>query len=143
MSSLPWFIPLLWPEANVIATVNIASRDGKGTHDTYQMPSLPVAHPTCGIKEHLTACVAGTRSFLMALFFVYVVHGGTDPLTGYPAFGRAKTLDWSWTIPLFVRNILGTWLIAGGWDWYVKFLLWLLDTVDGTKIALHSRISNL
>ena len=64
-------------------------------------------------------CAAG-RSFAMAYLCVYIIHGGEDGY-GYPAFGAAKTLEFEWMWPLLVRNLAATWLIAGGWDWFLYF----------------------
>ena len=39
----------------------------------------------------------------------------------YPAFGPAETWSWTWIWPILLRNIIGTWLICGGWDWLLYF----------------------
>jgi len=123
MSSVPpsWFVPIFWPEANVLAASRIASNGS----NIEKSPSSPlVAHPFCSLRDHASAFAGAMRHFLLALFCMYVIHGGTDPLHGYPAFGRASSFKYEWTIPIFARNIIGTWLIAGGWDWFLYFSPW-------------------
>ena len=39
----------------------------------------------------------------------------------YPAFGPAVTWSWEWMWPILLRNVIGTWLICGGWDWLLYF----------------------
>jgi len=34
----------------------------------------------------------------------------------YPAFGRAKTLEFSWIWPIIARDVVATWVICGCWD---------------------------
>ena len=60
------------------------------------------------------------RAFALAYLSVYIIHGGEDGF-GYPAFGRAATWDWSWMWPLLLRNLIGTYLICGVWDWIMYF----------------------
>lgn len=63
---------------------------------------------------------------------VYYIHAGEDGF-GYPAFGAAKAISYEWMWPLLVRNIIGTWLIAGGWDWFLHFSP-LADSMKPFKI---------
>ena len=68
----------------------------------------------------------------MGYLCVYYIHAGEDGF-GYPAFGAAKAISYEWMWPLLVRNIIGTWLIAGGWDWFLHFSP-LADSMKPFKI---------
>ena len=54
----------------------------------------------------------------------------------YPAFGPAVTWSWEWMWPILLRNVIGTWLICGGWDWLLYFspLSKKLEKVDNRII---------
>jgi hypothetical protein len=80
----------------------------------------PVATSELDLIGHLTSFAAASRSFLLAIFCIYFVHGGEDGF-GYPAFGAAKQWSWNWMWPLVLRNVLATFLIAGFWDWFLYF----------------------
>jgi hypothetical protein len=113
----PWFAPIFWPLANLLAFLRIVYSNCDSDH--HQKHNLE-AYPFFSLRDHATALAGSMRSFIIAAFCVYVLHGGTDPAHGYPAFGRASKLASGWIIPLFARNIIGTWLIAGAWDWCVE-----------------------
>jgi lathosterol oxidase len=81
---------------------------------------MPTATPELDIIGHLTSFAGATRSFLLAYFCIYCIHGGDDGF-GYPAFGAAKEWSFDWMWPLVVRNVLATFLIAGFWDWFLYF----------------------
>ena len=119
----------------MLAASRMASNNGSNMEKT---PSL-VAHPFCSLRDHASAFAGAMRHFLLALFCMYVIHGGTDPLHGYPAFGRALSFKYEWTIPIFARNIIGTWLIAGGWDWYVN-IIWFLFIIEISKGSSNSSL---
>jgi hypothetical protein len=57
---------------------------------------------------------------IIGYFIVYVIHGGGDGY-GYPAFGTANTFELQWMAPILARNLIGTWLICGFWDWILYF----------------------
>jgi sterol desaturase/sphingolipid hydroxylase (fatty acid hydroxylase superfamily) len=80
----------------------------------------PTATPDLDIIGHLTSFAAATRSFLLAYFCVYYIHGGEDGF-GYPAFGSAKEWSFDWMWPIVLRNVLATFMIAGFWDWFLYF----------------------
>ena len=82
---------------------------------------LPTATAELDLTGHGTSMVAASRSFLLAVLCVYVIHGGEDNVNGYPAFGRATSVEWEWIWPIFLRNVLATWIIAGFWDWFLYF----------------------
>jgi len=106
----PWLMPLFWPVGNIFYTLRCPEDE--------KVPYNP-AVPLLDISGHLTAFVASLRSFIMGWFCVYTI----PFLMGekYPGLGAAKVLEWSWIWPLFVRNIIGTWIICGFWDWFLYF----------------------
>ena len=77
----------------------------------------PTASPDLDMIGHLTSMFAATRSFLLALLAVVVMHPDGD----YPAYGPAKEFAWSWMWPILVRDIIATWVICGFWDWFLYF----------------------
>lgn len=129
----PWYMPLTWPVGHVIAATKEAavpkaatkSREAAGALDAGSQAKPRIRHENVAAEldfvGHATSVVAASRSFLLALACIYYLHGGEDPQTGYPAFGRAATLEWSWFWPLLARNIAATWIIAGFWDWFLYF----------------------
>ena len=60
------------------------------------------------------------RSFCLAYFVVYYIHGGEDGYQ-YPAYGRAQTYQWEWMWPILARNLIATFLICMTWD-YILYL---------------------
>jgi len=106
----PFFTPLLWPVGN-LATATLLPEDGK--------PQKNKALPILDFKGNITAMIGAIRQVVLALLCLYYfprLHGKE-----YPAFGPASTMRWEWMWPIFVRNILGTWLICGFWDWFLYF----------------------
>jgi Delta7-sterol 5-desaturase len=55
--------------------------------------------------------LSSSRSFALACLCLYFY--GVD----YPAYHTAQTFAFSWMCPIFVRNIIATWVICGGWDY--------------------------
>ena len=108
------YAPWVWPVANWKVVSEL-------TGDEPRKP-MPIAKPNLGLisYENLGSFFAAGRSFAMAYFCVYVIHGGEDGF-GYPAFGAAKTYSLDWILPLLLRNLLATWLIAGSWDYFLYF----------------------
>ena len=72
------------------------------------------------LKGHLLACQQGLRSFLLAVFVIYWIHGGDDGY-GYPAYGRAAEWNISWMWPIILRNLIGYYSNAGGIDYIFQF----------------------
>lgn len=60
------------------------------------------------------------RAFTLAYIAIFWIHGGEDGYQ-YAAFGKAKQFELEWMLPILVRNIIGTWLICGLWDWLLYF----------------------
>ena len=78
----------------------------------------PPAIPFGGVKEHLSCCLGSLRSFLLAMFVIHFVHGDYFGLVdGH----QLKITDFSWQWPIFVRNLVGCWIICGGWDYFLYF----------------------
>jgi lathosterol oxidase len=109
----PWYMPLTWPVGHVLSA---ASKKGAPLADV----AKPTATADLDLIGHLTSFAAATRSFCLACICIYGIHGGADG-QGYPAFGAAKSWSWDWMWPLLARNVLGTWIIAGFWDWFLYF----------------------
>jgi len=102
----PWFMPLTFPVGHVSSAI-------MKPHD--EKVAAPSAAADLNLIGHATSVVAATRSFAMALLCIFVIS------EEYPAFGPAAKFEFSWMWPLLARNILGTWLIAGLWDWFLYF----------------------
>jgi len=75
-------------------------------------PCVPISE----LAGHLGAMSSAVRSFTLAYLSIYIIHGGADGYQ-YPAYGRAAVWDFEWMWPLLVRNIVGTYMICGLWDW--------------------------
>jgi sterol desaturase/sphingolipid hydroxylase (fatty acid hydroxylase superfamily) len=114
-------LPVLWPEANLFAVAKECENDDENGKTTVETTLTSVAKPIASLKDHLTVLVSATRAYLIALLCIYMIHGGEDESSGYPAYGRAAEWNMRWMAPILLRNVLGTWLIAGGWDWYLYF----------------------
>ena len=104
----PIYAHLTWPVAHFLALMGIEHKDT-------EMKPAP-ARPYMNFREHVASCSNGFRAFLVACFVIFWLHGGDDGY-GYPAFGRAAewNIDWMW--PILLRNLIGCYAIAGGWDY--------------------------
>jgi len=102
----PFYMPLIWPAGHL-------ARMGK-LSDTDKHNKVAHADALLDLTGHMTSFAASLRSFLMAYA---VIHFSTD----YPAFGAAKEFDWDWILPIVARNLIGTLLICGFWDWLLYF----------------------
>jgi len=109
----PWYSPLLWPVQNIMTASKVDPK-------TEPKRAMPLAGGYLDLFGNMTSMCAALRSFGLAYLCVYYIHGGEDGF-GYPAFGAAKTLNVEWMWPLLVRNLIGTWLVAGLWDWFLHF----------------------
>ena len=65
--------------------------------------------------------VAATRSFVLAILCVFYVYG--TGASAYPGTlgGAAATWSWSWMWPILARDLVGTWVVCGFWDWFLYF----------------------
>jgi len=100
----PFYMPLLWPMGNVAIALSSGPIGVK-------VPK-PTASAQLDLIGHLTSLCAASRSFLLACLITYGFYDGWD----YPAFGRAKTLEFSWIWPIIARDVVATWVICGCWD---------------------------
>jgi hypothetical protein len=101
--------PLLWPLPHMIASFRL-----KGIEPPPVLKALPIL----GLSGHVSSLGGSLRSVLIAVFIVYGLYNSES---AYPAFGRASNLSSSWMLPIILRNVLGTWLICGFWDWWLYF----------------------
>merc|ERR1712037_740835 len=102
---------LTWPLGNLASLLTGVPHLPEGTHFR-----PPPAKPFGGPLDHIRTCLGSIRSFLLAYLAVFYIHGGSNG-EGYPAFGAATTLSWSWVWPLLLRNMVAAWAICGFWDW--------------------------
>jgi len=112
LSTTRSYSPWIWPMANWRASSKLDA-------GAPQSP-MPDAPPYLNFWANIGGFNAAFRSFAMACFCIFVIHGGEDGF-GYPAFGSAKEYSWDWMWPLLVRNLLATWIIAGSWDFFLYF----------------------
>lgn len=103
-----WYMPLLWPVGHVGTALKLS---GKET-----VPK-PQAIGLMSLTDNLTSACGAARSFGLAYLCIYFLYSGEN----YPAFGRAATLDVEWMWPIVARNLLATWIICGGWDYFLYF----------------------
>ena len=105
----PFYMPLTWPVGHLASAISRSPKEAK--------PPVPTATADLDVIGHLTACFGALRSLLVALLCIYVLYEGEQ----YPAFGAGAVLSWSWIQPIVVRNLVGTWVICGFWDWFLNF----------------------
>lgn len=107
---IPFYMPIIWPIGHVVSAIKKPKDD---------LPKENNAMPVVDIMGHITSMVAAIRNFLLAYICVFAL----PTLSGqeYPAFGAASHISTDWFLPIFVRNILGTWIICGFWDWFLYF----------------------
>ena len=110
MLDIVWgfFTPLLWPFPHIVSSLRLR---GSEPH-----PILK-AVPILDFVGHISALGGSLRSYLIAVFIVYGLYSNDS----YPAYGQASTLSLTWMLPIVLRNIIGTWLICGFWDWWLYF----------------------
>ena len=72
-----------------------------------------------GVYDIMTACTAGLRNYIIACFLIYRLYDDKDPYPGFSDVAINYTPDW--ILPIFVRNLVGTLLICGFWDWFLYF----------------------
>eukprot|EP01084_Bolivina_argentea_P102932 184398_1 len=80
-------------------------------------PPEPIAIASLDLFGHFTSFFAAIRSFLIALFVVYVL----DDETSYPAFADHISFSLNWMLPIIIRDLIGTVLICGSWDYILYF----------------------
>eukprot|EP00756_Hemistasia_phaeocysticola_P010014 Hpha_TRINITY_DN14982_c1_g2::TRINITY_DN14982_c1_g2_i1::g.143333::m.143333 len=109
----PFYMPLLWPVGNLMQASAASEKD--------EVVRVDRAVASLDLTGHLTSMAASLRSFLLAYFFVHYLYDNTSPTESYPAFGPAKEFSQTWVLPIVVRNLIGTLLICGFWDWILYF----------------------
>ena len=88
-----------------------------------------VARGDIGLLDHGLVFAGCLRACLIALWLV----GWSDETSDYPAYGRAVSYDKEWMLPILIRNLIGTWVICGGWD-YILYLSPLKDKFKAYKM---------
>ena len=81
--------------------------------------------------------VAGFYCFALAYLTLFYLHDESDP---YPAFGLAKDLKINWMGPIIARNLIGTVVICGFWDWFLYFSPLSVSHLFNLKKALGLEI---
>jgi len=109
---------LTWPVGNLFY---LATTPGK-------VPD-PRVSPIADFWAVLSAFAGSLRSWLLAYFAMFVLFEDDS----YPAFGSGATFAWSWMSRILVRNLVGTWLVCGFWDWFL-YLSPLKDRLHKFKL---------
>lgn len=102
---------MTWPVGNILTLLGL-DKYPEGTH-FIPPPAIPFGKP----MDHVRTCLGSVRSFLLAYFIMFYIHGGKN----YPAFGTAVEWNLSWMWPIFLRNFLGAWIICGTWDYILYY----------------------
>ena len=100
-----WYAPLLVPFANIATASSLTGKEKIPTPQAISLMSL---------TDNLTSFAGAFRSFALAYACIHAVGD-------YPAFGRATALEFAWMWPILLRNIVATWIICGGWDYFLYF----------------------
>ena len=82
-----------------------------------EKPKSPPIEDVSGITGHLALLPGSIRAWLLAYVAIYIAYDTNQ----YPAFGRAKVIEWDWMWPILARNWLATLFICGFWDWFLYF----------------------
>jgi len=115
LHDVPIFTGLGWPLINLVGIIGLPTQTGA------KIVTPPDCIPfTNTISGHTGAMTTSLRSFAIAYFVVYIIHGGDDGFQ-YPAFGRGAEWDWAWMWPILLRNLIGAWAICGFWDYLLYF----------------------
>jgi len=110
-SGAPAYIPITWPLGYVAAAI---------TKDDNEKVRKIQTQPLMDVGGHLTGFVAAIRSWLVAYACVFYLPEKFG-LESYPAFGPGKVYSIDWMSHIIIRNLIGTWLICGFWDWFLYF----------------------
>jgi len=102
----PFYMPLTWPIGHLASGISKSADE---------VAAKPTAVADLDLIGHATSFFAATRSFLMALLCIYVLHEDGQ----YPAFGPGKELKLEWMLPILIRNLFGAWIICGFWDYFL------------------------
>lgn len=107
----PFYMPLTWPVGHLASAITRPAEDKN-------VPT-PKAAPDLDGVGHLTSLFGACRSFCFALACVF--YGGFGNYPGSLGGAAAAGYDRSWMLPILYRNVLGCWVIAGGWDYFLYF----------------------
>ena len=94
---------LFWPISNIY---DIIYTDKQVTTSI-----LPLNHFSIFIQSMNQSI----KAFILAYLCIYCI---SSP---YPAFDTILDYDYSWISPILYRNLIGTWVICGFWDWFLYF----------------------
>ena len=114
MHSVPIFTGLAWPLVNIVGLMGLPTQHGAKV----VAPDLKPYSNT--FAEYSGAMTNSLRSFAVAYFAVFIVHGGDDGFQ-YAAFGKGAEWDWAWMWPILLRNLIGMWVMCGFWDYLLYF----------------------
>ncbi|XP_023337634.1 putative Delta(7)-sterol-C5(6)-desaturase 2 [Eurytemora carolleeae] len=103
--------PLIWPLGHVSAAIR---------KDENEKPEKPYVNPLMDISGHCMAFLASARSWMMAYACMYYLPEKCG-LEAYPGFGPGRVYSLDWVSHILIRNIVGTWIICGFWDWFLYF----------------------
>jgi hypothetical protein len=113
---MPWLSTLskfFWPLPNLAAMAAAAGKPAPKTSATSRNKAQPY---TTSIEDHVAVQTGTLPKLALA---VWVWHSAVEALlspTGGPG-GPAATLDAAWIGRIVVRDLLITYIVAGGWDW--------------------------
>jgi len=103
--------PLLFPLPNLVAAALLPSKKEKER-------KVGQIAPTLGISGYVGLMATSIRA--SALAFLILFCSSSD----YPGLldgAAAKEPFYSWLTPILIRNLLGTWVVCGLWDWVLYF----------------------
>lgn len=101
---------VLWPFPNVFKSLGLNQFKPKEEREREAVV------PFLDLTGHMMVIAGSVRAWIVAYMVVYLSSTST-----YPAFGAASSLSSDWIVPILVRNLLGTWLMCGFWDWFLYF----------------------
>ena len=102
-------MPLIWPIGNLAAAVG-----NKKDEKVPPPKTVPIIQPLGA----LTSLAGGLRSYLIACFCIYYFY----PKNSYPGLtDQAETFKLDWMMPIMMRNLIGTIIVCGFWDWFLYF----------------------
>lgn len=103
---MPWLSTaskFFWPVANIAGMIAAPEKPADKTSAAKKFTAKPVAD---SFEDHAAVQLATLPKLVVAIF---IWHRLID-------FSAAKTLSLDWMVPIFVRDLVLTYVIAGGWD---------------------------
>ena len=83
-----------------------------------EKPGIPTSLPSMDLNDHFASTMASLRNTFLGFLAVFALY---PSFTDYPAYGAAKTFNWVWMKPIILRNIVGTLVVCGIWEWFLYF----------------------